>query len=387
MDHLGTTSALTTLSPIIPERLRDLKNRLRVVRYTPGLGRPLLQLGFIHYARWIILDWLPSADGSGGWHGLRSKYLLFESNYDGSQAEYLRTFADIVPLRLAKLWGACFGFETGVERGSAGRVVAPGRFQSFVRENQLRVLDFYAAYPDATTIDVRQAISINELMAEASARPDGDDLELKRIEEVAPMSLGPVSAALTLRERVQALYGPWRRALLGRYGVNPLTVATPMSDRRVGELMDVCKTGTLLAGLAGTDTHYARLSVIPPSVQDMGQSDPDLLDTPYLLFSSDAWGHPYDHLESLRVNIGGMLDQIWGECDRYPGHGDDVRARFHAWVNSRTLPTRYYVAGYPPRRVCEIERYLRKRANLFDTYADDARPSGLRLLAALDDET
>jgi hypothetical protein len=144
--------------------------------------------------------------------------------------------------------------------------------------------------------------------------------------------------------------------------------------------------GTLLAGLAGTDTHYARLSVIPRSVQDLGQPDPDMLDTPYLLFSSDAWGHPYEHLESLRVNIGGTLDRIWGSCHGYPGHGDEVRARFHAWVNSRTLPTRYYVAGYPPRCVSEIERDLRKRADLAATYADDPYPSALRLLAALDDE-
>src|ERR1700733_12000285 len=238
MDHLGVTSALSTLSPIVPERVRDLKNRLRVVRYTPGLGRPLLQLGFIHYARWIIVDWLPSTDGSGGWQGLRSRYLLFESSYDGTQAEYLRTFADIVPLRLAKLWGACFGFEREVERAAAGRIVAPGRFQSFVRENQLQVLDFYAAYPNATAIDVRQAIDIDDLMAAASDHPDGEESELRRVEAGGSMSLGPVSGPLTLRERVEAIYEPWKRAVLGRYGVNPLTVVTPISDTDASGLRD-----------------------------------------------------------------------------------------------------------------------------------------------------
>src|SRR5438477_11106132 len=114
MDHIGTTRALTTLSPILPERLRALTNRLRVVRYTPGLGRPLLELGFIHYARWLILDWLPAPSDRderapprrGGRRGLRWKYLLFESNYDRDEEDYLRTFADIVPARLAKPWGA-----------------------------------------------------------------------------------------------------------------------------------------------------------------------------------------------------------------------------------------------------------------------------------------
>ena len=47
--------------------------------------------------------------------------------------------------------------------------------------------------------------------------------------------------------------------------------------------------------------------MIPRSMQDLGQSDPDCLDTPYLVLSSDAWGQPYDHLESLRVTIGDAL--------------------------------------------------------------------------------
>src|SRR6059058_3461726 len=152
MEPLGTTRALTTLSSIMPERLRELTTRLKVVRYTPGIGRPLLELAFIHYARWIIFDWLPPARGNGGWHGLRWKYLLFESNYDGSQDDYLRTFADVLPTRLGKMWDACFGFETMTRSASsdAGSALAAGGFRAFVERNQLPVLDFYAAYPEAT---------------------------------------------------------------------------------------------------------------------------------------------------------------------------------------------------------------------------------------------
>jgi hypothetical protein len=386
MDHLGTTSALTTLSPIIPDRIRELNNRLRMVRYTPGLGRPLLQLGFIHYARWTVLSWLPPASASGGWHGLRSKYLLFESNYDGLEGEYVRTFADILPVRLEKLWGACFGFDTEVERGPRGHVLVPGRFRSFVAKNKLHVLDFYAAYPEASVTDVRQAIAIEDLMASAANDLIGEDSELSRVDEVGSMSLGPVPASQTLRERVEALYSPWRRAVLGRYEVNPLTVVTPIADDDLRVLSESCAHDGLLAPLAETDTHFARISVIPRSMKDLGQPNPDWLDTAYLVFSSDAWGHPHDHLESLRMTIGDALGQMWGGCAGYPGHGDKVRARFHAWVNSRTVPTRYYVAGYPPRRVCEIRRYLDQRDALSCAYATDPRPSATRLLAALDDE-
>ena len=76
------------------------------------MGRPLLQLAFIHYARWIILDWLPPSQRIGwlarayGGSTCCSRAISTEAKTD-----YLRTFADVVPARLAKLWGACFGFD------------------------------------------------------------------------------------------------------------------------------------------------------------------------------------------------------------------------------------------------------------------------------------
>jgi hypothetical protein len=368
--------------------MRELKNRLRVVRYTPGLGRPLLALGFIHYARWIILDWLPPPGGGGGWRGLRWKYLLFESNYDGTEQDYLRTFADIVPARLVRLWGACVGFESLAERrrDAIAPAIAPFGFQSFVKRNQLEVIDFYAAYPDATAIDVNQAIGMIDRIANASRRADGEDSALRRMTHVGPMALGPVPSPLTLSERACALYEPWKRALRGRYGVNPLTVVTPIPARAVDNLRRLCEDRSLLRGLDQTETHFARLAVIPPRLTDFGQPDPDQLETPFLLFTSDSWGSPYRHLESLRAALGDTLGQIWGQCPGYPGHGDRDRARFRAWISSHTLPTRYYVAGYPPRSATDVRSYLARRAGLARIYGEQPYPPASRLLAELDDQ-
>jgi hypothetical protein len=173
--------------------------------------------------------------------------------------------------------------------------------------------------------------------------------------------------------------------VLGRYGVNPLTVVTPIPPRAVDNLTRLCKDGSLLRGLHRTETHFARLAVIPPRLTDLGQPDPDLLETPFLLFTSDSWGNPYRYLESLRAALGDTLGQIWGECPGYPGHGDRDRARFHAWINSHTLPTRYYVAGYPPRSATDVRRYLDQRAGLAGIYAAQPYPPASRLLAELDD--
>jgi hypothetical protein len=384
MDQLGTTRALTTLSPILPMRMRELTSRLRVVRYTPGMARPLIQLAFIHYARWLILDGLPPARGTGGWRGLRWQYLLFESNFDGSQEDYLRTFADIVPARLAKLWGACYGFDstTGSSAHAAKDTLAPFGFRKFVEQNQLDVIDFFAAYPTYTATDVRQAIALHELLAEAPDQPEDEEWVRQWLAETTSAALGPVSESISARQQVRAVFDPWKRALRGRYGVNPISIITPLDADRAEMLRAACRNGSLLAGLAQTQTHFARLVIIPPRLTDRGQPDPDRLETSYLLYTSDTWGSTYDHIEAIRTTLGETADQIWGNCPGYPGHTG--AAMFHAWVDSRTLPTRYYVMGYPPHSVSAIKRRLAERARVVDMYASQQRPPTTALLGALD---
>jgi len=389
MDEAGTTQALTTLSPILPERMRELTSRLRVVRYTPGLGRPLLQLGFIHYARWIIVEWLPPRTGNGGWHGLRWKYLLFEGNYDGSAGEYFRAFSDILPARLIGLWGDCVGFERAALRRHRGGApsVQPSGFQTFIDSNSLEILTRFAAFPGSTAIDIRQAVTLNELEAEASREPRNARsarAALQRKSEARETALGPVSPTLTVRERFSALYDPWKQALSGHYGVNPLTVVTPLSGERADALREASRRRPL-DGLNGTETHFARLSIIPPWLTDLGQPNPDRLDTAYLLYTSDSWGQPYDHIETVRTKLGATADLMWGECDGYPGHDERAKARFHAWVNSHTLKTRYYVAGYPPRSVAKIHRYLEQRARAAERYAAERAAAG-QLRAGADND-
>ena len=228
----GGTGALTTLSPVLPERMRALKNRLRVVRFTPGLGRPLLQLGFIHYARWIVMGWVPSPDGGGGRLGLRWTYLLFESNFDATETEYLRTFADIVPARIASIWSTCFGFDDNAERGAgaAHQLLAPAGFRSFVKTNTLDVLTRYVRFPDATAIDIAQAIAINDLLSNDPSDPNSHDTLLNAVEEAAPLALGPQPPPLSLRQRARNLVVPWKRAVVERYSVNPLTIIAALTD-------------------------------------------------------------------------------------------------------------------------------------------------------------
>ena len=159
--------------------LGALRRRLVLVANWPGIGRPLLELSFIHFARWTLLTSLPAPDGSGEDYPLNWPYVLFQASYDGTEAEYLDTFTDVMPVRLVKL----FGDLLRVRGAGPARHPAPtggrwrrGRSGSSSSENKLQILDFR---PDApgTVSAVRQALMIERAerranrLSGASARP------------------------------------------------------------------------------------------------------------------------------------------------------------------------------------------------------------------------
>ena len=250
----GEAFAITTLSPVIPERLHALRRGLRIVRYVPGLGRPLLQLAFIYFGRWTVIRRLPAADGRGSKTRLKSPYLLFESNYDGSWGDYLDAFADRLPGRLAALWGNCREWESTVEStGEAdGRPFQPFAFKDYVHRNEIEVLHFYSAYPEATTRDVSQAIAIGNRAA-AGADP-----------RLAPLVLGPEPPVQGRLARLHDTAAVWLRNITGRYGVRPLTIALPVqpqeADALMRELRGLSPDSSPLANVG--DTHFARFVLL-----------------------------------------------------------------------------------------------------------------------------
>jgi hypothetical protein len=372
-DDAGKVQALTTLSPIRPERLRDLRRRLAVVRYTPGLGRPLLDLGFIHYARWTIIDAFPSATGRGGRRALRSKYLLFQGMYDGEQDDYLDVFSEVIPSRIAAIWHACVGFEEHVELVPAARdrIIAPAAFRRFVRENALAVLGLYDAHRHSANA-VRQAIRMRDRLDEAAALPPRDAADAAAAYgRIGSMALGPTPDRGDLLDRVREVYEPWRRAVRGQYGVNPLTVAIPLAPTE--SLTARVTADPDLGWLAGTETHYACICAIPRRTKDFGQRPADDLEGSYLLFTSDYFGDRYTYVEALRERLAQVGADLEDSIPGFPGV--DSRARFHAWVDDHSVPTRYYVSGYPPRSVRDTERLLARREAVAAEYRKRAYPT------------
>ena len=340
--------SLTTLSPIRPDRLGELRRRLRFVAYAPGVGRPLLELGTVQYARWLVFSHLPGPDGSGRPWPLNWSYLLFDATYDGDEGQYVRTFADILPLRLTKLFGTCFGFQSSVEEapGSETRVVPAAAFGRFIDRNRLGDFQFWCArYDSAAT--VRQALAIERVTRRGERRA----ATLRHTAaEVQTLALGPPARPPTLRE---ATLGPWKQRLRPGSAVNPLLLAAPLHDGGWERVASVT-LGPL------PRTHFARVVRLPATMkQDLGHRDPDRLERDYLLFSCDHDGTRESYVSALAEQPG-ALRQIFANCVGFPGfeHAFD----FREWVLDHRLKVQYFVAGVPPRPVDEVRELVADRS-------------------------
>jgi hypothetical protein len=131
-DSVGQVTALTTITPIIPERVEALKQILQGVQKDPDAS--VAKIATIHYARWVIID--------------NDTRMLFTSNFDGEFEKYLRDFVRDLPHGLDRIWGNCVGY--------------PGTnpfepFIEYVRQHSFFNNCFYAAYPNLTVQDVLNA--------------------------------------------------------------------------------------------------------------------------------------------------------------------------------------------------------------------------------------
>jgi hypothetical protein len=127
---------MTILSPIRPDFRAQFMIRLvlwQLGRQAKQAWGSLSGLTTIHFARWAILD--------GG------KYLLFESNYDGTWENYIDDFVDYASAGMNAIWGNSAEFPTGGCRDIEW-------FKKVIRQYQYPAQVFYSAYPSSTVRNV-----------------------------------------------------------------------------------------------------------------------------------------------------------------------------------------------------------------------------------------
>jgi hypothetical protein len=111
-------------------------------------------LEFLHFAHWGLVRRLPASRRGRSTLRLPTPYILFQSNYDGQTADYVETFAQMIPGRIRGMWLGGYQF--------------PGTrpLQGFVRFVLDRAVPggyhYYSAYPSGTVRTVQSALALRQ---------------------------------------------------------------------------------------------------------------------------------------------------------------------------------------------------------------------------------
>ena len=128
----------------------------------------LVELSFIHFARWSIVPagFWPKLDDSQPKDRTKYDYLMFCSNFNGTWEQYIDAFSEIIPEGMNWIW-------RWSEQFPGARPITP--FLGYIRRVQSDCEYYFGAYPGASATDVRQALLLQqqlEAFADRSAHLD-----------------------------------------------------------------------------------------------------------------------------------------------------------------------------------------------------------------------
>ena len=183
-ETLGRWSPLTIFTPV-PRwwaawlrlnwaRVRLMARLRRVLRRTAPTRaeRTLMELSFVGFAHWAVLDRVPPNGGAR----LPTPYLLFESNFNGAARQYFEAFSRTLTLEMRALWWKAYGPPDPLPAGP---------FADYILANKLPADHYYCAYPDSSVKMILASLDLRRHYEEFAARapdlePDEFDREFRR---------------------------------------------------------------------------------------------------------------------------------------------------------------------------------------------------------------
>lgn len=134
-----------------------------ISRALPATLSGLLGLGFIHFARWVLIrrDQWPQLGQPPA--KLSNDYMLFCSNFNGTWDQYIDAFADGIPGGLDLFWYASTKYPNSIP-------ITP--FKNYIRANQLDTNYYYNATPGSGQRDIKLALKLAHDLADIAGRAD-----------------------------------------------------------------------------------------------------------------------------------------------------------------------------------------------------------------------
>src|ERR1039457_4240087 len=156
----GNVYGLTILSPIINGADGDVSHDCAIRDYLAGLPRDhrslFAKVSSTHLARLVVMDDVVFVGTPARQEHLRSKYLVFETNFDGDLDTYLERMAREAPEEVHAVWQHCVGYP-GVKD--------PAAFAAYMKKCQIETTYFFADVNNKTVQQTLRALKLQSGVA------------------------------------------------------------------------------------------------------------------------------------------------------------------------------------------------------------------------------
>jgi hypothetical protein len=166
----GQIYGLTILSPIIQGDSKDLAHATAIRWYLARQPRdrrsPLARVTGTHQARLVVMDDVAYVGAPACEEHLKSRYLVFESNFDGELDAYLMRMATEAREFVHSVWQHCVGYP-GVDDAHA--------FAAYMKKCQVNTTFYFADVNNKTVKQNLQALQLQSALARFIERHQGEE--------------------------------------------------------------------------------------------------------------------------------------------------------------------------------------------------------------------
>jgi hypothetical protein len=156
----GQVYGLTILSPIVENDRLDICHSMELRWYLGHLPRdhksPFAQISSTYLARLVVMDDVVYVGAPACEEHLKSRYLIFEANFDGDLDTYLTRLATETPEFVDNAWKHCVGYP-GVSNIPA--------FIAYMKKCQITTAFFFADVNNHTVQQSLQALRTQSALA------------------------------------------------------------------------------------------------------------------------------------------------------------------------------------------------------------------------------
>jgi hypothetical protein len=169
----GQIYGLTILSPILQGDSKDLAHvtalRWYLARQPRDRHSPLARVSGTHLARLVVMDDVVYVGAPACEEHLKSRYLIFETNFDGDLDAYLIRMATDAREFVDSVWQHCVGYPG---------VADPRAFAAYRKKCQVDTTFFFADVNNKTVEQNLKALQLQSALAEFIERHQGEELAL-----------------------------------------------------------------------------------------------------------------------------------------------------------------------------------------------------------------